>query len=298
MLRAPDFFRYARERYAILLSRRQGNARPWSNDPILQKYRFCNVFREDDTTTQWVRNTITPAGYGKRLVGAMVIARWFNRVETLERLLPPEGCNTPYFLHNLLYEWEDAGSWPDRMRERLKGVKPLVTGAYMVKTPPGLSKLDGLLGCMETVLWDAAAIQNRFQEPGMTLEGTTAILCEYPYLGPFMAYEVVTDLRHTILSEALDIMTWANPGPGAARGMSRVVRDEPAYYNRHNKHDYAAIMDGMRALLVLSSSNRYWPQSWPAWEMREVEHTLCEFDKYERARLGQGTPKQRYNGAV
>jgi hypothetical protein len=28
--------------------------------------------------------------------------------------------------------------------------------------------------------------------------------------------------------------------------------------------------------------------------MREVEHTLCEFDKYERVRLGQGRSKRRY----
>ena len=29
-------------------------------------------------------------------------------------------------------------------------------------------------------------------------------------------------------------------------------------------------------------------------EMREIEHSLCEFDKYERVRLGQGTPRGRY----
>jgi ppGpp synthetase/RelA/SpoT-type nucleotidyltranferase len=29
-------------------------------------------------------------------------------------------------------------------------------------------------------------------------------------------------------------------------------------------------------------------------EMREVEHSLCEFDKYERTRLGQGRPRSKY----
>ncbi len=31
---------------------------------------------------------------------------------------------------------------------------------------------------------------------------------------------------------------------------------------------------------------------WPPLELREIEHSLCEFDKYERVRLGEGKPKQ------
>ena len=30
--------------------------------------------------------------------------------------------------------------------------------------------------------------------------------------------------------------------------------------------------------------------------MRCIEHSLCEWDKYERVRLGQGTPRSKYNG--
>ena len=29
-------------------------------------------------------------------------------------------------------------------------------------------------------------------------------------------------------------------------------------------------------------------------EMRDIEHSLCEFDKYERVRLGQGAPRSKY----
>ena len=29
-------------------------------------------------------------------------------------------------------------------------------------------------------------------------------------------------------------------------------------------------------------------------EMRDIEHCLCEFDKYERVRLGQGKPRAKY----
>ena len=52
----------------------------------------------------------------------------------------------------------------------------------------------------------------------------------------------------------------------------------------------------LRSILDRSRSSKFWPQEWPAWEMREVEHTLCEFDKFERVRLGEGAPRQRYAG--
>jgi hypothetical protein len=29
-------------------------------------------------------------------------------------------------------------------------------------------------------------------------------------------------------------------------------------------------------------------------EMREIEHSLCEFDKYERVRNKQGAPRSKY----
>jgi hypothetical protein len=60
----------------------------------------------------------------------------------------------------------------------------------------------------------------------------------------------------------------------------------------------------MKGLLRDSRDAKFWPQGgkatakaaqnalyWPKWELREVEHTLCEFDKFERTRLGEGRPR-------
>lgn len=294
-MRTLDFFLYAQERYRILLNRRAGLPRPWTHDPILQGYRFCNVFREDDSTTQWIRGVVHERAYTTHLLGAMVIARWFNRVGTLKRLLPPEGCEPPYFQKNLLYNWRQIDAWKTAMRERLEGVQPLVTGAYMIKTPAGMDKLEGLLWCLGHVLEEAVELQPRL---GPSLQEATRQLQQFPFLGSFMAYEVVTDLRHSILSEAPDIYSWANPGPGAARGLGRVLAGDPEVYNYNRRRDAEPLQQGMRYLLDQSRKSSMWPVDWPQWEMRDVEHTLCEFDKYERARLGDGTPKQRYEGGA
>ena len=297
-MNVEPFFKYARARYQLMLDRETNLERPWTKDPILQQYRFCNVFREDDKTTKWIRKHITFEKYGKNLLGAMVIARWFNRIETLELMLPPAKGRAA-LLDDLFGCWatEPAG-WASIMRMVLKNQKPLVTGAYMIKTPAKMNKLEGLIWCIEQFIemWNKERMADGSEFPS-TLQAATDWLARSPYLGPFMAYEVVTDLRHTkILCNAPDIMTWANPGPGAARGAGRVARGDPDCYKRHRWPDVDSIQSIMRKLLKASQSDENWPRCWPTWEMRDVEHSLCEYDKYTRARLGQGRPKQRFAG--
>ncbi len=55
MSAVTQFFATARERYRILLRRRARQPWPWTSDRIFRENRFCNVFREDDRTTQWFR---------------------------------------------------------------------------------------------------------------------------------------------------------------------------------------------------------------------------------------------------
>lgn len=288
------FFEYARARYQLMLDKEADFERPWTQDEILQTYRFCNVFREDDRTTKWIRNELTHEAYGSKLLGAMIIARWFNRIETLQKMLPPEETEVWKLINNLLYSWKDTEQWKTKMRERLTNVAPLVTGAYMIKTPAKMNKLEGLLWCLEEILPDAETLQGQMVGENTTLQWATEALTAYPYLGPFMAYEIVTDLSQTILSTAPDIMTWANPGPGCTRGLCRTWGEPLGSLNRHSPHDVDLMQQRMQTLLKHSQRAAYWPKRWPSWDMRTVEHTLCEFDKYERARTGEGRPKQKY----
>ena len=298
------FFSYAQERYRIYTRRMAGEHSPWTHDLILRQYRFCNVFREHDRTTEWIRSRITPEGYCEEYLGALIIARWFNRISTIRKLmLPPKMSVDPpyYFTTNLLYFWHSLleedhhlEEWKRQMRERLEGVKPIVTAAFIIKTPNGMNKLEGLLWCFERILPDTISL-TRGITPETTLKSFHKKLQTYPYLGSFMAYEIVTDLRHTLLNKASDINTWAAPGPGAARGLSRILFNDPTSFKHTRKTDRDILQNGMRNLLSLSHQDNHWPKEWPKWEMREVEHTLCEFDKYERVRLKQGTPKQLYD---
>lgn len=293
MSRMDDFFRYARERESIRRRRESGAGAPWTDDPVLKQYRFCNVHRENDAVTKWFRDNVREQlRDSPDVILATVLFRWFNLVRTGEWLFTPDASGfSPFEVYlNGAWDWQELG----RQLKRALPSGPYTTGAYMIKTPTGMDKVTGVLWCVDqlaqSLARERAADGAEFPH---TLQAATHWLQGHPFMGPFMAYEVVTDLRHTHwLENAPDILTWANPGPGAARGLDRLAGDTLGTRDRNNLLDVKTMNVEMRALLEASRDSFYWPQAWGAWEMREVEHTLCEFDKYERARLGQGRPKQ------
>jgi len=260
-----QYFALARERYSILQKRRAGEPWPWSTMEVFQKYNLCNVHREDDRTTIWFRDNVRSKLSGLDVIKATVIFRWFNRIETGEIIKPM-----------LL-----SGKW-DRGRAEilLEGVKPVVTGAYMIKTITGMDKLHGALTVIDEALPYIEDLWNKKQfDP--TLQGFHQQLMKINYLGGFMAYEVVSDLRWTdVLQAAPDIMTWANAGPGCMRGISRLLYGAPrGYFSRSRKSDQEEMNEYMNQLLDRAQDPKYWPEEWRPWEMREVEHWLCEYSK-------------------
>jgi len=273
---AMEYFATAREREHIRHRRLAGDAPPWTQDPIFQQWRFTNVHREHDKTTTWFREHVRSKLDGRAAVEATLIFRWFNRVETGE------------VVEDLLLNGWDRGE----AERRLKTVRPLVTGAYMIKSPPGLSKLQGLLDCIDQArrLLPAQPLWSGLQE------AWNALLV-IPYLGPFLCHEIVTDLRWTsVLSHADDVNTWSNCGPGATRGMGCVVAGNPEHFNRGSARDQAAMLDAMGELLAMSHDG-FWPQAWDPWELHEVEMWACEFAKYRNAQAGYRL-KRKFNASV
>jgi hypothetical protein len=126
---------------------------------------------------------------------------------------------------------------------------------------------------------------NSTDQEGLTLEALWSWLKQFPYLGDFSAYEIVTDLRHTpLLCNATDIMTWANPGPGAMRGLN-VLHGRDWNFKQPKRK----FIEEMQVLLSISDDPEMWPREWPALEMRDIEHSLCELLKYTR-----GSSRQKF----
>jgi hypothetical protein len=265
-----DFNNYMIERHSIYERRAEGQSYPWTDDPILNEYSFCNVYRELDRVTIWIRkNWREPYADHPNLPFAMAMARQINWPDTLEEIGFPEHWN------------------PERikaiMQGRLNRKEKVYTGAYMLTGTLGGTKVEQTIDKILTPLYEMPPriISN-------SLEETWKRYLPYPGFSGFMAYEVVTDLRHTkYLENAEDIMTWANPGPGAKRGLNRIHGRE-----LEKSIPKAQLISEMKELLDLCNMAPL------PLEMRDIEHCLCEFDKYERVRLGQGKPRAKYKPKI
>lgn len=302
---AEQFFATARERYRIKLRRDAGQNWPWTNDEHFRTWRFTNVHREDDRTTVWLRENIreplserirkyeefhnqapslTTAEFQElldlyiKLVEGVLIFRWFNRISTGEIIKDL-----------LLGKWDTKEAF-----RRLEFVTPVVTGAYIIKAGDGVSKLEGILNCIDGARPQLPRMVNAWlRDDNRTLKSVWSDLKTIYFMGGFMAYEVVTDLRWTpLLDKASDIMTWGNLGPGAIRGISWVVHGH-AHGFSNSVRQQGEMLDYMAQLLTLSKDEKFWPQEWPHWEMHEVEMWLCEFAKYMAAYTGS-PQKRRY----
>lgn len=293
-----DFYTYALKRHQIYISRSLDEPRSeWTDDPILKHYRFTNVFRELDKTTVWYRENVREKYDGTPSVFlATILFRWFNRISTGEALFNQVDAS---FAEPVAAAWLAGKAGAGDLKRAITafcGKGPYVTGAYIITSPAGMSKLDGVIQCCEWMRKKESAWNRYFSMQQRSLFDTWDTLRHEKHMGPFMAYEVVTDLRHThLLRQADDIYTWANPGPGAKRGLMRVFGHPITHRGEKILFTTKQCIEHMRTMMeLINEKDEVRKGWWPKWEMRDVEHTLCEFDKYERVRTGLGRPRGVY----
>ncbi len=275
---------------------------PLTHDPVLRDWRFCNVFRELDTVTIWIKQNIRYRfAEHPHLWLMLAIARTINWPPTLRELIDTPGCWPSH-------ESFSPVAMAKQMETRAARGDKVYTGAYMIRAESNRaapwyswSKHRYIAGIVIGRLWRDRLAWLDLVEPlhrpvtgSALLEEVWAAFQDPEYIGwgPFMAYEVVTDLRHTrFLRDAPDKYSWANAGPGALKGLNRLQGKDP----RKGMTQHEA----NRLMLELLGLARY--RKWPDWfpsrdlEMRDIEHSLCELDKWLRVKRGEGFPRSKYH---
>lgn len=277
-----EYFVFLVSRQTAKTNKDLGGPWPWSYDPIIQEYRFCNVFREDDRTTKWIKENIRDKYADNRYLWfALSVSRRINYISTLieleDRIINWNPFEVEYILHDRMYRG-----------------KQVYSRAYSLTTcSRKMHKNEFTVwGCLDK-LWQAREqITEILERKNNTIQEITGFLTKYPGISYFIAYEIATDMRHTrYLNNARDIMSWANPGPGAVRGINRLYGNET-----ESRIKACQAVNDMQYLL--SVSKQMLPSWFPEMEMRDIEHSLCEFDKYLRIKegRGRGCRKYRYEG--
>lgn len=282
-MRIEEFFRFMNEREAVRLRKEAGEPWPWTADEILQTYKFTNVKREHDKTTRRMKVLyhITEALPPEQQLMNCATARYFGTWEFLDHL----------YCEGILTRWSPKRI-QDLARERQREGKPVFTGAYVV-TNQGIKrpKIEVVVECFLTPLYEQSkALTGLARSTGSWRQLIEAMSRVQGFGGTgFMAKEVVLDTMFTSFwkdGQPTDFNEWCPAGPGARRGLNRVFERE-----LNKTMTGAEACAEMRYLFDLRSPR--WAHS-SELVLHDIQFQLCEFDKYERVRLGEGKPRSKY----
>jgi hypothetical protein len=281
------FLYWVKERHAIYVRRFiDSKPKPWTNDPILQQYRFCNVYRELDTVTQWIAENWREPNEGHQdLWFAMAVARWNNWPDTLAEI------GMRYVL-----PWEPK-AFINCLKSRKIRDEKVWTGAYLIGTQ-GNAKDKALFIAEDvlTPLWnDRIALRPR---NGDTLESFARRIEAVKNQGRFMVGQIVADIKYDKLSplwQCKDWWTFAMPGPGSCRGINRIYGTE---FDRgmtafKERQWHKLVLEVQKLANDELVKKKHLPEELHA---QDVQNCLCEFDKYERTLWGEGRPRSKYEG--
>lgn len=253
-------------------------ARPWTEDPLLRDFRWCNVRRMDDRVSKWLLdNWYVQDGTITTDLTAATLARLVNWPDALLEITGGERFDITY-MNAAMHALE---------KRKVRGDKTF-TGAYIVPGVPGRSKVESVMSTVRTVS-DAYF-------DGETMRETWEHLCKFDGIGSFLAGQIAADLAHLNTGrDWTDKATWAPLGPGSMRGMNRLMgRPKDA---RIKQADFEVLLPDLIAELLFDSSKGI-AYIWNDRKLHamDIQNCLCEFDKYRRLTLKEGSVRSRYDG--
>jgi len=266
MQNLPSLLYWIKEREQVRIYKQAGLSKPWSKDPVFQRTYFCNVQRENDKVTKFIRQMYSPHVSHPLFVHNIILSRFLNWPPTLEYI---------QYIENQV-DWDCLGP----MLHDLKDTGVKVWGNAYVVTTHGIpmDKIDYL--CDRVM----PSIEKFAPLAFPSCRHTADLLMFIEGISTFMAGQVVADLKNTEghpLQDSKDWWTFALPGPGSRRGMDWLYGEKVP-----ESQWYPNLMALQRELklaaIVLCA--------------QDIQNCLCEFDKYMRVKNGTGRSKRIYNG--
>lgn len=272
------------EREVIRIVKSRGAERPWTKDPVLERYKFTNIRRRDDRVSRWIiDNVIAPNEQRQDLWFILLITRLINWPPTLQHLIEKD----------ILFR--SAGDFnPVQFSDAVESFKAtggkVYSGAYMVyptKMDPGgvkslaiarhiiLPALDIGYEIDHVLFTDEPKIEDFVRE----LSGSFGI-------STFMAGQVAADLTYCPqLGEAVDLYTYAPIGPGSSRGLNYLLNRAPnaGWTTETFNRELIKIREQIIKQVGITDLT-----------LHDVQNIMCEYSKYCRTVLGEGKPKTTY----
>jgi len=266
------YWRFATERQNIFLRRVRGQRAPWTADAVLREYKFTNPYRAADRVSQYlIQNVIYGQARDLRdTVFRVLLFKFFNKIETWECL---EGS-----VGELIEATFDVNRFDRVLTAALDCGASIYSAAYIMPSGPESIRrsrkhrmhLELLAGLLDANFPERLAAVPTMSQAYEMLRGV-------PSIGPFLAYQFVTDLtysEHFQFSE----MEFVVPGPGARDGIRKCFKSLGDYSEPDVIQWVAERQDSefsQRGLPFESLWGR-------PLQLIDCQNLFCEVDKYAR----------------
>lgn len=281
-----EYWNFAAERQAVFNKRKNGTIYPWTNNHIIQKYKFTNVYRASDRVSQYlIRNVIYPEYKNdftpEDIFFRIILFKLFNKIETWKALEDVLGC--------IDYKSYSFNRYDSILTNLINNGEKIYSAAYIMpsakhfgsdkKHRNNLMLLEMMMS--ENVVSKISKLHN--------LQELYKVLLDYPSLGKFLAFQYAIDINYSELCD-FDEMDYVVAGPGAKSGISKMFVDKNGYSDEYIIRLMAENQE--QEFKRLNLNFEYLGDR--KLQLIDCQNLFCETDKYTRVAYPQyiGTGKR------
>lgn len=266
------YWKFATERQNIFFKRFENKKFPWTDDRILSKYKFTNVYRATDRVSQYLIKNVIYKGsqQPEEVFFRTILFKIFNRISTWEFLEDEFG--------KISFSDYSFQKYDKLLCEVMDMKIPIYSAAYMMasgKSAFGYKKKhQNHLKLIELMIEDKVPSK---LEQIKSMQESYNLLFDYPTIGKFLAYQYVTDINYSNLTNFSE-MEFVKAGPGAVDGILKCFKNLGEY----SFEDIIRMMTD-RQEDEFKRLNLDFKDLWGRkLQLIDCQNIFCEVDKYSR----------------
>ncbi|TPD70723.1 hypothetical protein FJA49_06005 [Flavobacterium microcysteis] len=266
------YWEFISKRQDVFFKRFNNISYPWTDDEILNNYKFTNVYRATDRVSQFLIKNIIYDGSQEpeELFFRTILFKIFNRISTWEFLQEELG---EISLKNYSFKAYDK-----LLLEVLKNNEPIYSPAYIMASGKSIfgkdRKHQNHLLLIERMIKDKLPY---ILQKSTSMKDVYELLLSYPTIGEFLAYQYTTDLNYSNLINFSE-MEFVKAGPGAKDGIAKC-------FTSLGDYSYEDVIKMMADNQEMEFEKRgimfqnLWGRNL---QLIDCQNVFCEVDKYSR----------------
>lgn len=291
------FFEFVFDRQSVWHKRTAlGLPAPWTDDKVLQNFRFCNVYRELDGGTIAISKYLTQPLSAEQKLFNIIAYRFFNRRDTIENLFG-----------GLLSEQDFDFKALEKRFDAKKEEGNIFSNAYLITAHaynPDYRPQDKhvqILLMLNDLRFKLKDIIKNLRESAPQ-EGIKIVADAVPMAGPFLAGQILLDATYAKNIVPYTANDFLIVGPGAHWGLNIICgralnkKEADAECRKLWQMQPQAFAELKRTTGKDWNEVRWRNESYCSGKylcLHDVQNSLCEFRKYWRLKQGENA-KRRY----